>query len=74
MEVHKHTRYESTYHEHCVTTFQIGVKIVILEYKSEKEYSLLMEITSKLTGNVECENFSVPLKTLLDKDNTWRYG
>ena len=44
MEVHKHTRYESTYH---VTTFQIGVKIVILEYKSEKEYSHLMEITFK---------------------------
>ena len=36
MEVHKHTRYQSTYHENCVTTFQIGVKIVILEYKSEK--------------------------------------
>ena len=48
MEVYKHTRYESTYHENYVTTFQIGVKIVILEYKSEKEYSHLMEITFKI--------------------------
>lgn len=48
MEVYKHTRYESTYHENYVTTFQIGIKIVILEYKSEKEYSHLMEITFKI--------------------------